>query len=130
VQYQYTHEKYFRYENNIRYGHAPFNEWLDYELLDIKFDELKFYETFGGNIHGESSDGFDIAVDSFMRAELIIPKEAVTGWIDFAKDSSIDKTLYWTITTAYMGDSLAESIIAFCFEKKEGEWTHKLCSIQ
>ncbi|MFN0203132.1 MAG: hypothetical protein ACKVTZ_16520 [Bacteroidia bacterium] len=122
VEYQYTHEKYFTFENNIKNGHEPFNDWLDYELEDKEFDELKFYRAFDGNIHGETSDGFDLAVDSFMRVESNFPKEAETQWIYFSKDSSATKTLYWALTTAFVKDSSTESIIVYCFEKRDGKW--------
>lgn len=122
VEYQYTHKKYFTYENNIKYGHEPFGDWLDYALEDKEFNELEFYRAFGGNIHDEASNGFDFAVDSFMRAESKISKEAKTQWINFTSDSSGKTTLYWALTTAFVKDSSTELLTIYCFEKRAGKW--------
>lgn len=124
MKYGFTYEKYYRYENDIKNGLGSVDNWLDYELEGKTFNELEFYETFDGNVHGESMAGFQLAMDNFVKSKFNIPAKAKTEWLHYVKDSSNIKNQYWAVESAYFNESLTESVILLSLEKKNDNWKY------
>lgn len=122
MKYGFTYEKYYRYENDIKNGHGSIDNWLNYELEEKTFNELEFYETFDGNVHGESMAGFQLAMDNLVKSKFNIPAKAKTEWLHYVKDSSNSKNQYWAVESAYLNESLTESVILLSLEKKNSDW--------
>lgn len=122
MKYGFTYEKYYRYEDDIKNGQGSINNWLDYELENKTFSELEFYDTFGGNVHGEAMDCFQLAMDNFVKSQFNVPSEAKTEWLHYEKDFTNSKNQYWAVESAYLNESLTESIILLSLEKKNNDW--------
>jgi hypothetical protein len=129
IKYQFTFEKYYKAESGIKLGSLSLEEWLDYELLGKQTDNLDFYETFGGNHHGESSDGNEAALDHFMKSELKTPANYETHWIwQFGDSIDANHFRYWAIITANDIEKTNETVTFICFERNEGKWTYTYSS--
>ena len=124
IKYQYTNQRFYTIDEQLRLGRYPFGKYLDFYLLHEEDPEEKMWSEFDGGVHGEYGIGFALAADSFLRTMYTIPRTARTQWVKEAKPDPDSGKGYNVKASAINDADGSTTQFRIYFEKRNGTWIY------